>query len=414
MSKRKLDDKLSPSNNNKDIQHEIKQDEIINEIDIILPDDFHHHFRDGSSLHDTVYHAVNRFGRCIAMPNIIPPVRTNIDALAYEKRIMSAYYDIIKIPAHQQPGLSSGELKIQESTSKYNDYTKFVPLMTLYLTNTTTPTDIREAKDSGVVACKLYPANVTTNSDQGVTDLSAMDDVFIEMANVGMILLVHTEALEVNNSKIDIFDREKFGIELILEPIIKKHSTLKVVMEHITTSEGVDFVKRCGPHVAATITAHHLLYNRNDLLSGSLQPHLYCLPILKSEIDRKALVDAATSGNPKFFLGTDSAPHAVHNKECSSGCAGIFTSHAAVELYAEVFDSVGKIQMLEGFSSIYGAAFYGLPQNKHKIKLKKLVDSIAIEIPYSYRFGEFEVRPIRAGEKIKWCIDGITYNTNEA
>ena len=410
------------------------EDEII-EIDITLPDDFHHHFRDGTSLYDTVYHAVKRFGRCIAMPNIIPPVRTKTDALAYKKRIISAYYDILKIPAHQQPGLSSGELKIQESTSIYNDYTKFEPLMTLYLTNTTKPSDIKEAKDGGILACKLYPAGATTNSDDGVTDLSLMDAVFEEMANVGMILLVHTEVLLVNNVQVDIFDREKYGIELMLDPIIKKHTALKVVMEHITTADGVEFVKSCGPNVAATITAHHLLYNRNDMLSGNIKPHLYCLPILKSETNRLALIEAATSGNPKFFLGTDSAPHPVHIKESACGCAGAFTAHAAVELYAEVFDNVGKIEMLEGFASLFGSAFYGLQPNKHKIKLKKCVNRVVagagaeenkaegqqkavdqggIKIPYSYRFGEFEVRPVRAGEDIKWCIAGVKYTSTEA
>jgi len=346
-------------------------------IDIILPDDFHHHFRDNDYLNTTVYYAMQRFGRCIAMPNTIPPIRNKEDADNYLKRILNI--------------------------SKKFSNSEFKPLMTIYLTDNTTIDDIIEAKKYGILACKLYPAGATTNSESGVTNINNIDSVLQTMSDIEIILLIHCE---VTDKKYDIFDREKYGIEYMLKPIIKKFPKLKIVMEHITTREGVEFVKKSGNNIAATITAHHLLYNRNDLLVGGIRPHMYCLPILKTEIDREALIDAATSGNPKFFLGTDSAPHIICNKESACGCAGIFTGHAAIELYAEVFDKVNKLHMLEGFSSIFGANFYNLPLNKQTIKLKKLKNGIKEE----YKFGQYSMKPLRGGEYIEWSIDGLIYD----
>tara|TARA_E500000178_G_scaffold355819_1_gene429969 strand:+ start:4803 stop:5861 length:1059 start_codon:yes stop_codon:yes gene_type:complete len=345
------------------------------EIEIILPDDFHHHFRDNKYLDTTVFYAMQRFGRCIAMPNTVPPIRNKNDAENYLSRI-------------------------NESIKRFTKENQFNPLMTLYLTDVTTEEEIVDAKNYGILACKLYPAGATTNSNFGVTDIKNIDLVLETMERIGMILLVHCE---VTDSKYDIFDREKYGIEIMLKPIINKYPNLKIVMEHITTKEGVEFVKNCNNNIAATITAHHLLYNRNDLLVGGIKPHMYCLPILKSEIDRKSLLDAATSGNKKFFLGTDSAPHSIENKECACGCAGIFTGHIAIELYAEAFDNVGKIDMLENFSSRFGANFYGLPFNKKKIKLKKLVTGYKVE--EKIKFGESFLKPLRGGEIIKWFIE---------
>ena len=354
------------------------------EIEIILPDDFHHHFRDNDYLYDTTFFAGQRFGKIIAMPNIIPPVRNILEAHKYYLRIMKAY---------------------KNSTKEQNP--EFNPLMTLYLTDKTTPKDIIEAKVYGIKACKLYPAGATTNSENGVTNINKISKVLKEMEINEMILLIHCEVTE---KEYDIFDREKYGIELMLKPIIELCPNLKIVMEHITTEEGVNFVKESGSNIAATITAHHLLYNRNDLLVGGIKPHMYCLPILKTEKDRIALLEAATSGNPKFFLGTDSAPHVIRKKESACGCAGIFTGHAAIELYAEAFDSVCKIDMLENFASNYGSTFYGLPINKQKIKLKKCIEEI--KIPEKYYFGNTFVKPLRGGETIKWCIDGIDYSTS--
>lgn len=352
----------------------------MNEIEIILPDDFHHHFRDNEFLNTTVHYASQRFGRCIAMPNLVPPIRNYKEANNYLSRIKNVY---------------------KKENNNYND---FEPLMTLYLTDVTTPNDIIEAKNNGILACKLYPAGATTNSNDGVTHINNISNVLKTMSDVGMILLVHCEVTDI---KYDIFDREKIGIELILKPIIKNHPNLKIVMEHITTKDAVEFVKKCNENIAATITAHHLLYNRNDLLIGGIKPHMYCLPILKTEIDRQSLLEAATSGNPKFFLGTDSAPHAVDKKECACGCAGIFTGHAAIELYAEAFDNVNKLNMLENFSSIFGAKFYNLPINTRRIKLKKSSDGILIK--NKYKFGNYLLKPLRGGEYIKWFIDNQKY-----
>ena len=353
----------------------------VNEIEIILPDDFHHHFRDNEFLDTTVHYACQRFGRCIVMPNTVPPIRNSSEANHYLLRIKNAYK--------------------KENNIKH----KFEPLMTLYLTDNTTIEDIIEAKNNGILACKLYPAGATTNSNDGVTNINNIDFVLSTMSNLGIILLVHCE---VTDPSYDIFDREKYGIEKILKPIIKKHPNLKIVMEHITTKEGVEFVKQCNNNIAATITAHHLLYNRNDLLVGGIKPHMYCLPILKTEIDRIALLEAATSGNPKFFLGTDSAPHAVDKKECACGCAGIFTSHVAIELYAEAFDNVNKLNMLENFSSVFGANFYNLPINNTKIKLKKSKNGIYIKD--KYKFGDYLLKPLRGGEYINWYIDDQKYD----
>ena len=357
---------------------------MINEIEIILPDDFHHHFRDNEFLNDTVYHAMKQFGKCIAMPNTIPPVRNIEDAHKYFLRIAESYnYN-------------------KSNKLKNVDCDNFHPLMTLYLTDITTQQDIIDAKENGILACKLYPAGATTNSEYGVTDIKNISSVLQTMSDYGIILLVHCE---VTDSKYDIFEREKYGIKLMLDPIIKKFPNLKIIMEHITTKEGVEFVKKSGPNVAATITAHHLLYNRNDLLVGGIKPHMYCLPILKTEKDKNSLLEAATSGNPKFFLGTDSAPHIICNKENACGCAGIFTAHAAIELYAEAFDKANKLNMLEGFSSIYGSKFYGLPINTKKIKLKKSINGI--KIPETYNFGNSFVKPLRGGEEINWYVDVI-------
>ncbi len=363
-----------------------QQNENITELEIILPDDFHHHFRDNEYLNNTVYHAMKRFGRCIVMPNTVPPIRNKTDADNYFIRIMQSY-------------------KHNKSKFTYNTNYMFQPLMTLYLTDKTTSQDIIDAKHYGILACKLYPAGATTNSEYGVTNITNIMDVLNTMSENGILLLVHCE---VTDEQYDIFDREKYGIEYMLRPIVEQFPDLKIVMEHITSKYGVDFVKKCGPNVAATITAHHLLYNRNSLLVNGIKPHMYCLPILKTEEDKNSLLQAATSGNPKFFLGTDSAPHIIENKENACGCAGIFTGHAAIELYAEAFDSVGKLHMLEGFSSIFGAEFYGLPINKQTIKLKK--SSTGIKIPEYYNFGKSFVKPLRAGETIKWYIDNIDYD----
>ena len=343
---------------------------MLNEIDIIIPDDFHHHFRDGECLKDVVKHVSNRFGRAIAMPNTKPPIRTTQEALSYKKRIYAGLPDDVV----------------------------FEVLMTIYLTDHTTPEELYKAKKSGIVyACKLYPAGATTNSEFGVTNISNIESCLETMSEIGLPLLVHGE---VTDKDVDIFDREKVFIERILKPIIKRHPKLKIVMEHITTKNAVDFVKSCGPNIAATITAHHLLYNRNELFKGGICPHYYCLPILKRELHRKALVEAATSGSSKFFLGTDSAPHTVSSKESACGCAGIFTAHAGIELYAEAFDNVGKLHMLEGFASKFGSDFYGLKNNTRKIKLIKK-DWL---VPKIYKFGTSHVRPLRAGEHVHWTI----------
>ncbi len=336
---------------------------------ITRPDDWHVHLRDGDVLTDTVRDISRYNGRAIIMPNTVPPITDTEKALDYYGRIMA-----------QQPSAT------------------FQPLMTLYLTDNTTPDEIHKAKSSGkIVAAKLYPAGATTNSDSGVTSIENMYPVFEAMQEAGMLLLIHGE---VTSQDIDIFDREKVFLETVLAPIIKAFPALKVVSEHITTADAVEFVKNAGDNLAATITAHHLLFNRNHMLVGGIKPHFYCLPILKRNTHQQALIEAATSGNKKFFLGTDSAPHAKGRKESSCGCAGSYTAHAALELYAEVFETAGKLENLEAFASFNGADFYGLPRNRDSVTLVQE----AWPVPESMPFGSDIVVPVRAGENIRWKI----------
>ncbi|EKO3556463.1 dihydroorotase [Vibrio metschnikovii] len=333
------------------------------------PDDWHVHLRDGDVLQDTVRDISRYNGRALIMPNTVPPVTTTDMALAYRERILAA-----KPRAH------------------------FQPLMTLYLTDNTSPDEIRKAKASGaIVAAKLYPAGATTNSDSGVTDPKKIYPVLQAMQQEGLLLLVHGE---VTTQDIDIFDREKTFLETVLAPIVNDFPNLKIVLEHITTAEAVAFVKQAGENVAATITAHHLLFNRNHMLVGGIRPHFYCLPILKRATHQDALVAAATSGNKKFFLGTDSAPHAQGQKESACGCAGSYTAHAALELYAEVFEKQAKLENLAAFASHNGPDFYGLPRNTDTVTLTKQ----AWSVPNTMPFGNNMVVPIRAGESIHWTV----------
>ncbi len=338
-------------------------------ITITRPDDWHLHLRDGEVLADTVKDAGRYMGRAIIMPNLVPPA-TNVDsALAYYERIKAV------------------------------TTTQFEPLMVLYLTDNTTAEDIRAAKASGkVVAAKLYPAGATTNSDSGVTDVKNIYPVLAAMQEVGMLFLIHGE---VTDSSIDIFDREAVFIENTLKQVVQDFPNLKIVMEHITTKDAVDFVTNAGDNVAATITAHHLLYNRNHMLAGGIRPHFYCLPILKRNVHQQALLAAAASGNKKFFLGTDSAPHAKDRKEAACGCAGSYTAHAAIELYAEAFESVNALDKLEAFASFNGPDFYGLPRNSDTITLVKR----PWQVPATYPLGDASVVPLRAGEQIDWQVE---------
>lgn len=337
---------------------------------ITRPDDWHVHLRDGAALNDTVKDISRYFGRAIVMPNLVPPVTDVNLATQYYNRIMAT----------------------QPTTS-------FKPLMVLYLTDDTTPEQIREAKESGLVfAAKLYPAGATTNSSSGVTNVKNIANVLQTMQQVEMPLLVHGE---VTDSNIDIFDREKVFIDTILRPLVSEYPDLKVVLEHITTKQAVEFVNEASDNVAATITAHHLLFNRNHMLVGGIRPHYFCLPILKRNIHQQALIEAATSGSSKFFLGTDSAPHPQHAKESSCGCAGSYTAHAAIELYAEVFEQEGALDKLEVFASINGPAFYNLPVNTDTITLTKT----QWNVPATMSFGNEEVVPIRAGETMNWQVD---------
>ena len=331
------------------------------------PDDWHLHVRDGEALHTVVPHTAAQFGRAIIMPNLKPPVTTAEQALAYKARIQAA------VPA----GMS------------------FEPLMTLYLTDKLPPAEIKRAKAAGVVACKLYPAGATTNSDAGVTDLRKIYKTLEAMQREGVLLLVHGE---VTSSDIDLFDREAAFIEQQLIPLRRDFPELKIVFEHITTRDAAHYVRDADRFVGATITAHHLLYNRNALFIGGMRPHYYCLPVLKREVHRLALVEAATSGNAKFFLGTDSAPHPAQLKEHASGCAGCYTAHAAIEMYAEAFDNAGALHQLEAFASFHGADFYGLPRNTGTITLKRE----AWTPPDSFAFGNAELKPLRAGEALPW------------
>jgi dihydroorotase len=334
------------------------------------PDDWHLHLRDGEAMRAVLPHTASRFARAIVMPNLKPPITTVAAALAYRKRILAA------LPA----GLS------------------FEPLMTLYLTDNTRAEEIRAARSSGLVhAVKYYPAGATTNSDSGVTDLRKCFNSLEAMQEIGLPLLLHGE---VTDPEVDIFDREKIFLERNLGELLRDFPRLRVVMEHITTEEAVQFVLDAPANLAATITAHHLLLNRSDMFRGGIRPHLYCLPILKRERDRRALLRAATSGNRKFFLGTDSAPHARHTKEAHCGCAGTYTAHAGIELYAEAFEAAGALPRLEGFASFHGADFYGLPRNRRKIVLEKT----AWKVPEDYAFDGATVVPLRAGGEIGWAV----------
>ena len=331
------------------------------------PDDWHLHVRDGAALAAVVPHTARQFGRAIIMPNLKPPVTTANEAAHYRARIRAA------VPA----GVD------------------FEPLMTLYLTDKLPPEEIERAKAAGVVACKLYPAGATTNSDAGVTDIRKTYKTLEAMQREGLLLLVHGE---VTSPEIDLFDREAVFIEKQLQPLRRDFPELKIVFEHITTQEAAQYVMESDSYTGATITAHHLLYNRNAIFTGGIRPHYYCLPVLKRETHRLALVAAATSGSAKFFLGTDSAPHPAHLKEHATGCAGCYTAHAAIEMYAEAFDAAGKLDKLEGFASFHGADFYGLPRNRGTITLRRE----SWTPPESFAFGEAELKPLRSGEALPW------------
>ena len=336
---------------------------------MIRPDDWHLHVRDGEALHTVVPHTAAQFGRAVIMPNLRPPVTTAAQAVAYRERIQAA---------------------VPEGVA-------FEPLMTLYFTDNLPPDEIKRAKDAGVVAVKLYPAGATTNSDAGVTDLRKTYKTLEAMQREGLLLLVHGE---VTSPDIDLFDREAVFIDTQLIPLRHDFPELKIVFEHITTKEAAQYVRNADRFLGATITAHHLLYNRNAIFTGGIRPHYYCLPVLKRETHRLALVEAATSGGNRFFLGTDSAPHPAHLKEHATGCAGCYTAHAAMELYAEAFEAVGALDQLEAFASFNGADFYGLPRNQGSITLKKE----SWTPPVSYAFGEAELKPLRSGETLLWRL----------
>ncbi|MEX1669669.1 dihydroorotase [Zhongshania guokunii] len=338
---------------------------------ITRPDDWHIHLRDGEVLNHTVADASRYFGRVIVMPNLTPPVRNLAEANAYRQRIVQA----LPATGHQ-----------------------LTPLMVLYLTDKTTAADISEAAASDTVfAAKLYPAGATTNSDSGVTNIENLYPVLAAMEKHGLPLLVHGE---VTDADIDIFDREARFIERHLAPIAQKFPALKMVLEHITTADAAQFVSAASSNIAATITAHHLLYNRNHMLAGGIRPHYYCLPILKRNTHQQALISAATSGSPKFFLGTDSAPHAQHRKETSCGCAGCYTAYAAIEMYAEAFDAANALDKLEGFASFYGPDFYGLERNSDSIVLLKQSWTAPEQLP----LGSDTIYPLRGGEQLHWQL----------
>jgi dihydroorotase len=332
------------------------------------PDDWHVHLRDGAALSAVLPFTAAQFGRAIVMPNLNPPVSTTALAQGYRSRILAA------LPAGA----------------------RFEPLMTLYLTDSTAPQEVERAKAAGFVhGVKLYPAGATTHSDAGVTDISRLDKVFAVMESIGMPLLVHGEATRAD---IDVFEREEVFLDTVLAPLCARFTRLKIVVEHITTARAVDFVKGARSGIAATITPQHLLHNRNAIFAGGIRPHFYCLPILKRERDRQALLAAAVSGNPRFFLGSDSAPHERAAKESACGCAGMFTAHAALELYAEAFESAGRLDRLEGFASHFGADFYGLPRHTESVSLVKE----SWVAPATYDFGSGSLVPYRAGESIGW------------
>ena len=333
------------------------------------PDDWHVHLRDGDALNTVVPHTAAQFARAIVMPNLKPPVTTTAMALAYQQRILAA---------------------LPEGVS-------FEPLMTLYLTDDMPADEIHRAHEAGVAAVKLYPAGATTNSSAGVTDIRHTHATLDAMQRVGMPLLVHGE---VTDNEVDLFDREAVFIDRHLQPLRRDFPELKIVFEHITTQEAAQYVAQAGAFTAATITAHHLLYNRNAIFLGGVRPHYYCLPVLKREVHRQALVQAATSGSDRFFLGTDSAPHPAHLKEHASGCAGCYTALSALELYAEAFDSVGALGQLEGFASFHGPDFYGLPRNSGTVSLKRQTWTV----PESLAFGEASLKPLRGGEELHWQL----------
>lgn len=333
------------------------------------PDDWHLHLRDGAALRAVLPASARQFARAIVMPNLKPPVTTAAQAQAYRERIVAA------LPAGA----------------------RFEPLMTLYLTDRTPPEEIARAKQAGVVALKLYPAGATTNSDDGVTDIRLTYPTLEAMQRAGLPLLVHGE---VTDPAVDLFDREAVFVERVMQPLRSDFPELKVVFEHITTREGARYVAGAGRFTAATVTPQHLLYNRNAIFTGGLRPHYYCLPVLKSEEHRLALVAAATSGSDRFFLGTDSAPHAAHLKEHAAGHAGCYTAESALELYAEVFDAAGALDKLEAFASFHGPDFYGLPRNTEKVVLKRE----AWTVPETVPFGEAALKPLRGGETLGWKL----------
>ena len=338
---------------------------------ITRPDDWHIHFRDGAAMQSVLPDTARVFGRAIAMPNLKPPVVSVADAGAYRERLLAAAVG-----------------------------TAFEPLMTLYLTDNTQPEEIHRARASGFVhAVKYYPAGATTNSDSGVTELSKAYPAIAALEEIGMPLLLHGEVVD---SDVDVFDREAVFIERYLTRLLRDFPRLQIVLEHITTRQAAEFVAAAPANVAATITVHHLLYNRNAMFKGGIRPHMYCLPVLKREQHRQALIAAAISGNPKFFLGTDSAPHAVGAKETACGCAGIYSAHAAIELYAEAFEDAGALDRLEAFASFYGADFYGLPRHADTITLKRE----SWTLPESLAMGSERLVPLRAGESLKWKVCG--------
>lgn len=342
----------------------------IDRIRITTPDDWHIHLRDGNALKLTVPHVAEHFQRAIVMPNLVPPVLSGHDAMAYKERILA------ELPADKE----------------------FTPLMVLYLTDKTTPELIREAAEMGVIACKLYPAGATTNSDSGVTDISKIYPAIEAMQACGMKLLIHGE---VTDNHIDIFEREARFIDRTMVKLVERFPQLRVVFEHITTSDAVDFVSAASANIAATITAHHLLFNRNHMLAGGIRPHYYCLPILKHGSHQESLVKAATSGSPKFFMGTDSAPHVRSQKESDCGCAGAYTSFHALPLYAESFDGAGKLDKLEGFASFFGPDFYGLPRNSGHVELERKSWTVPEHFDY---LGE-QLKPLCAGETLQWQVN---------
>ena len=341
-------------------------------VTLTRPDDWHAHLRDGAPMASVAGATARQFARAIVMPNLKPPVTTVALAKAYRERIVAA------LPRDAA----------------------FEPLMTLYLTDNTAPAEIERAKTSGFVkAVKYYPAGATTNSDSGVTDLRKCDTVLEAMQGAGLPLLVHGE---VTDADVDVFDREAVFVERTLGALVKRFPKLKIVVEYITTQEAMAFVERAPGTVAATITPHHLLLNRNALFAGGIRPHHYCLPVLKREPHRRALVKAAISGSPRFFLGTDSAPHARGAKETGCGCAGIYSAHAALELYAEAFEAADALDRLEGFASHFGADFYGLPRNKGQVTLER----VEWQVPDAYPFGSETVVPLRAGQTVAWRLKG--------